>query len=89
MIRLSQNFIRMLVLLSYKFCVKISFVAQTEVAILSYNEKVLVHDRGRNFYTIIPKLSKIVVNTFFKFFGPSVLCYFNVIFAFTKFCDGK
>ena len=33
-----------LVLLSYKFCVKIRYVAQTEVAILSYKEKALVHD---------------------------------------------
>ena len=31
-------------------------MAQTEVAILSYKERALVHDEGRNFYSIICKL---------------------------------
>ena len=40
----------------YKFCVKNSYVAQTEVAILSYKEKAWMHDQGRNFDPIIFKL---------------------------------
>ena len=41
---LTPNFRHMLVLLRYKFSVKIIYVAQTEVPILSYKEKALVHD---------------------------------------------
>ena len=44
-----------------QFCVKISFVAQIEVASLSSKEKALVPDRGRNFELIILKLGINVV----------------------------
>ena len=45
----------MQVLLRYKFYVKINFVAQIEVARLSFKGKALVHDRGRNFDFIVAK----------------------------------
>ena len=41
---------------------KISYVAQTEMAILSSKEKALVHDRGRNFDSIVSKLGMNVGN---------------------------
>ena len=37
-------------------CLKISYVAQTEVAGLSYKEEFLVPERGRNFDSIVIKL---------------------------------
>ena len=45
----------MLILVKYTFCVKIGYVTPIQAPGLSFKEKPLIHDRGRNFYLIVTK----------------------------------
>ena len=55
----------------YKFCLKISYVAQTKKG------KVLVHDRGRNFDSIVSKLGINIGNIKIQVMFVGELCGTN------------